>query len=62
MADEETKLKYIKAACFGVGIVIGLSLMMFVFGGSGPFAGAIGGICGAMIGMALFSVYVKIRG
>jgi hypothetical protein len=62
MTNEDDKLKYIKAACFGIGIVIGLTMMLYVFEQSGAIAGAIGGMAGAMIGMAMFAIYVRIRG
>ena len=62
MADEEKRLKYIKAACFGVGIVIGLSIMRFAFDQSGALAGGIGGLFGAMIGLSLYGASLKFSG
>ncbi len=58
--NEERKLKIVRAICFGTGIVIGLSLMRFVFNGTDAFAGAIGGICGAMLGLVLFRIYLAL--
>lgn len=49
----------VKAICFGVGIMIGLSVTRFVFGQSSAFAGAVGGLCGAMLGLVLFAGYER---
>lgn len=56
------KTKIVKAVCFGIGIVIGLSVTRFVFDQSSAFAGAVGGLFGAMLGLILFAVYDQISG
>ncbi len=60
--DDKTKLRTAQAVCFGIGITIGLSVVWFLFGETGPFAGALGGIFGAMIGIVIFRLYLKIAG
>lgn len=58
--SEEKKQNLIRAVCFGTGIAIGLSVTRFVFDASGAFAGALGGMCGAMLGLILFAAYVRV--
>jgi hypothetical protein len=60
--NQEKDLKYVKAACFGIGIMIGLSVMRFVFDQSGAIAGGIGGLFGAMLGLIFFAIFLKIKG
>ncbi len=54
------KTNIVKAICFGLGIVIGLSVTRFVFDQSSAFAGAVGGLFGAMLGLILFAAYDQI--
>lgn len=51
--------KIVRAVCFGIGIVIGLSMMWFVFRQTGAIAGAVGGLLGAMLGLGLFGAVAK---
>lgn len=55
----DRKTNIVKAICFGLGIAIGLSVTRFVFDQSSAFAGAVGGLFGAMLGLILFAGYER---
>ncbi|HNU07899.1 MAG TPA: hypothetical protein PKO33_09050 [Pyrinomonadaceae bacterium] len=55
----DKKTNIVKAICFGLGIAIGLSVTRFVFDQSSAFAGGVGGLCGAMLGLILFAGYQR---
>lgn len=59
---EKQKWTTLQIICFAVGVVIGLSVMRFVFNQTGAIAGAIGGAGGAALGMLLYILIVKIKG
>ncbi|HEY0427691.1 MAG TPA: hypothetical protein VGC76_07900 [Pyrinomonadaceae bacterium] len=62
MAEENKESQVLRVICLAAGIFTGLFLMNFVFKMSGALPGAIAGGGGALLGMFVYAVILRLKG